>query len=295
MKEAFIDTRFNEKSRGLIKTANAIIAEYAGQGFQLTLRQLYYQFVSRAVIENTERSYKNLGSLISDARMAGEIDWNAIEDRTRNLRGRSHWDSPVDIAETCVSAYFKDRWEGQKNRIEVWVEKEALAGVADAACHPIDVPYFCCKGYTSQSEMYGAAQRLLAYKRRGQKPVIIHLGDHDPSGIDMSRDIQERLHILTRGCDVEFHRIALNMNQIKQYNPPPNPAKMTDSRFKAYRRKHGESSWELDALEPKLLVELIQGKAKGYINQRVLNQVISEEEEGKDALRRAVDTLREEE
>ncbi len=291
MKEQFKDIRFSVKSLGLINTANEIVDEYSAQGFSLTLRQLYYQFVSRDIIENTERSYKNLGATINDGRLAGLIDWSAIEDRTRNLRANQHWDSPGQIARTCVRAYYKDHWENQSHRIEVWVEKEALSGVAEAACLPLDVPFFCCKGYTSQSEMYAAAQRLIGYDGSGHTAVIIHLGDHDPSGIDMSRDIEERLGMFTAGQDLEFKRIALNMDQIEEYAPPPNPAKISDSRFDSYQAKFGGKSWELDALEPKVLVDMIQAEINQYRKPGRWGQVEAEQAAGQEKLRRMADKL----
>jgi hypothetical protein len=291
MREKFKTIRFSDKSLALIETANNIVAEYARQGFDLTLRQLYYQFVSRAAIENTERSYKNLGAVINDGRVAGMIDWNAIEDRTRNLRGNQHWDSPGQIARTCVNAFYKDHWANQEYRVEVWVEKEALAGVAQSACLPLDVPFFCCKGYTSQSEMYSAAQRLIRYRKEEKRPVIIHLGDHDPSGIDMSRDIQDRLELFTRYAPLEFKRIALNMPQIEQYRPPPNPAKITDSRFEDYQGRFGDKSWELEALEPKILVSLITKEVEKYRDMNRWDDVEEDQLRGKDKLRKMADKL----
>jgi len=104
--------------------------------------------------------------------------------------------------------------------------------------------------------MWNAAVRLSKYIKKGQAPIVIHLGDHDPSGIDMSRDIRERLKMFAfQG--IEVNRIALNMKQIEEYNPPPNPAKMDDSRYAGYVDIYGENSWELDALNPEVLEELI--------------------------------------
>ena len=95
--EAFIDKKFAASSLAIIEQANTIIGEYAAQGFKLTLRQLYYQFVARDLLANTQRSYKRLGNIISEARLAGRVDWNAIEDRTRNLESNPHWDDPAAI------------------------------------------------------------------------------------------------------------------------------------------------------------------------------------------------------
>ncbi len=142
-------------------------------------------------------------------------------------------------------------------------EKDALVGIAERICRKLDVSYFSCRGYTSQSEMWAAGMRLKEYaEERGQTPVIIHLGDHDPSGIDMSRDITDRLELFMGG--MEINRIALNMDQVRKYNPPPNPAKITDSRAEGYIKKHGRESWELDALDPKVLTDLIEKTVLSY-------------------------------
>lgn len=263
MKYRYQAKRFNRDSLEVIHWANSIITEYAEAGYRLTLRQLYYQFVSRDLLPNTQQSYKRLGGIISDGRLAGLIDWEAIEDRTRNLSTNSHWEDPSSIVSACAEQFQLNKWEGQPNRVEVWVEKEALAGVLSVACSELDVPFFACKGYTSQSEMYRAGRRLAGYRASGAKPVVIHLGDHDPSGIDMTRDVRERLELLSEG-PVKVVRIALNLDQVQQYNPPPNPAKLTDTRAGDYVAKFGRQSWELDALPPRVLVELVSSTVLNY-------------------------------
>lgn len=261
----YLEFNFRPASVALIDTANRIIAEYQDQGFDLTLRQLYYQFVARDIIPNTQASYKNLGSLINDARLAGLIDWLAIVDRTRELRRLSHWAGPEDIIATCAEQFHLDKWENQTYRPEVWIEKDALVGVFERVCHELDVPLLSCRGYTSQSEMWGAAQRMLRYKSKGQGPMVFHFGDHDPSGKDMSRDIMDRLALFTGG-KVTFERLALNMNQVEQYHPPPNPAKITDSRADGYIAEFGNESWELDALEPAVLEALVRAAIEAIVD-----------------------------
>ncbi|MGW2220122.1 hypothetical protein ACWCSD_34480 [Nonomuraea sp. NPDC001684] len=254
-RRCYIPKKFNTTHLDIIDKANAICADYQRQGFDLTLRQLYYQFVARGWLENSQKKYKWLGEIVSDARLAGAMDWDYIVDRTRNLRGLPHWNDPSHIIDSVAYSYRTERWANQDHRIEVWIEKDALVGVIANVCQRHDVDYFSCRGYTSISEVHQAAQRLIRYNRRGQKPVILHLGDHDPSGVDMTRDIRERLELF--GADVEIIRIALNMDQVEQYNPPPNPAKMSDSRSGRYVIEHGYSSWELDALDPTTLDALI--------------------------------------
>lgn len=255
---------FSASSQAIITRANSILEEYAAQGFDLTLRQLYYQFVARGIIANKDKEYKKLGGIVSDARLAGLIDWDYIVDRTRNMRQNGHWSSPQSIIESCARAYQTDKWDPQPNYVEVWIEKDALVGVIQGVCSQEDVPYFSCRGYTSQSEMWSAAMRLVNRQGEGRECHIIHLGDHDPSGIDMTRDIQDRLRLFCAGHSASWHltvhRIALNMDQVEQYNPPPNPAKVTDSRSGPYIERYGDESWELDALEPSVLVDLIRDK-----------------------------------
>lgn len=284
MKIKYINKRFNASSLKVIENANTIIEEYTAQGYELTLRQLYYQFVSRDLIPNSQKEYKKLGAIINDARLAGEISWQAIVDRTRNLEGNSHFDSPSDIIERCADWYQRDKWANQENRVEVWIEKDALVGIAERICRQLDVSYFSCRGYTSQSEMWAAAMRLKRFAtRHDQTPVIIHLGDHDPSGIDMSRDIADRLELFMGGMEV--NRIALNMNQVRKYNPPPNPAKITDSRAVGYIKLHGHESWELDALDPKVLSALIEKTVLSYRDDEKWDEATELENEHKERLR----------
>jgi hypothetical protein len=263
-KTEYVPKRFSAEHLGIIDQADAICQQYQAQGLDLTLRQLYYQFVSRDLIPNTLQSYKRLGGIINDARLAGLIDWYHMVDRTRNLAGNSHWNDPAQVIRATQHAYLVDRWANQPVRLEVWVEKDALSGVISRPCRLADVDYFACKGYTSQSEMWSAAMRLKRYERTGQQTRIIHLGDHDPSGIDMTRDIQDRLR--TFGARTEVKRVALNMDQVDQYNPPPNPAKITDSRAADYIDRFGHESWELDALEPTVMGQLIQEQVDAVLD-----------------------------
>lgn len=271
------------QSLELIGIAEQICSSYQAQGYDLTLRQLYYQFVSRDVIPNNQRQYKMLGNVIDRARRAGYLDWNYIVDRTRNLMGFATYDSPADLIAEQEYMFHRDLWESQDYRIEVWVEKEALAGVIGRASGSYACDYFSCRGYVSQSEMHAAAKRHQRYERQGQDVVVLHLGDHDPSGIDMSRDIQDRLSFF--GANTVVERIALNMDQVEEYGPPPNPAKLTDSRVEEYIARYGEESWELDALDPATLNALINEHIERYLNPSLYQDALNEESRGRDLLR----------
>lgn len=290
----YANKNFTVGTMAVIDQANQIIRQYADGGYDLTLRQLFYQFVSRDLLPNTQKSYKRLGSIINDARMAGLIDWFTIVDRTRSLRGNSHWESPSSIVESCAQQFRIDKWAAQPYRPEVWIEKDALVGVIERVCTKLDIDYFSCRGYTSQSEMWAASQRLVRYCRSGQTPLIIHLGDHDPSGIDMTRDVAGRLDTFMRYEGVrpcEVRRIALNMPQIEKFRPPPNPAKLTDSRARDYVLQHGYDSWELDALDPPVLSQLVEDTVLSVRDDALWNDKLAEERHGRRLLQKIADDL----
>jgi len=270
MKQKYKHTRFTASSVRVIEHANTIISDYMAQGYTLTLRQLYYQFVSRDLIPNSQKEYKRLGSIVNDARLAGLIDWDAIEDRTRNVRGVTTWTSPASILEGAASQYKIDPWLDQDNYCEVWIEKDALVGVIEPVCNKYRVDYFACRGYTSQSEQRAAGRRFRSKINNDKKVTIFHLGDHDPSGIDMTRDNDDRLNMFIEefsgGNEFEIIRLALNMDQVRKYKPPPNPAKMTDARFGGYVQNFGNKCWELDALDPKVIGDLIEKNIKSLID-----------------------------
>lgn len=307
MKKMFREHRFNSSTLIVIEQTNRILVDYARKGYDLTLRQIYYQFVAHDLFPNDRRwrwtgtrwvkdpngtknatpNYKWLGDIIDKGRLAGLIDWDHIEDRTRNLKGRSSWGSPVSMIGSAFEGYHRDRWHDQPVRVELWVEKEALVGIFSRICHKWDVDFFACRGYVSQSEMYRAAMRHRVYNDKGQKVIVLHFGDHDPSGIDMTRDIEDRLHMF--GASVEVRRMALNMDQVKEYDPPPNPAKQTDSRFDGYVDRFGDESWELDALNPEALVALVEGAINEYRDTEAWTETVEEEIDGRTWLKVARD------
>ena len=267
MKDRFIDKQFRKKSIERIQQINAIINEYMKSGYSLTIRQVYYQLVSRDIIPNKQSEYGKISALVTDARRAGLIDWDAIEDRTRYIRRRNHYTSPGEAVRDSAYMYGTDLWSDQEHYVEVWVEKDALIGIVQQAAARYDVTSFSCRGYTSDSAIYSAAQRIRAQIDAGKKPVILHLGDHDCSGVDMSRDILERLELFARKPGmIDLHRIALNMDQIQTFKPPVNPAKESDSRYAAYVSRYGVNSWELDALPPEVLTQIIEDNILKHMN-----------------------------
>jgi len=287
MKQAYITKRFNRSSIEIISTAEQICQEYAARGLGLTLRQLYYQFVARGYLPNRDTEYKRLGSIVADARLAGLIDWDHIEDRTRFLRGVTTWSSPNQILRAVASQFQTNRWRGQTEHVEVWIEKDALVGVIQNPCSRWHVDYFACRGYASASEVRAAGVRFAHHERMGRHTTVIHLGDHDPSGIDMTRDLEDRLRLF--GSRVDVRRIALNMDQVEQYAPPPNPAKLTDSRATGYIAEYGRESWELDALDPTVIQDLVEREILARLDMDEWNRVEAEDLAVREVLGRLAD------
>jgi len=282
-KIAYIQKNFRSTTLQIIMDAEAILEEYKRQHLTMTLRQLYYQFVSRDLLpekwidpktgsKNNIKSYNNIGSILNDARLAGMIDWELMKDATRQAVQWQTWDSPHQRIRAAALVYNIDKWSNQEQLPEVWVEKDSLAAVVRRACMPLEVAYFSCRGYTSQTAMWEAGQRLIATIQSGQIPVIIHLGD-----------IEDRLRMFINESEdgdlLEFRRIALNMDQIKLYNPPSDPAKITDSRSPEYIEKYGTSSWELDALDPTVMVQLITDEIMPIRDEDLYQERCDQEEE----------------
>lgn len=290
----YVPKRLSAAHSEVVEKVNEILETYAEAGYDLTLRQVYYQFVSRGWIPNRDTEYKRLGSIISDARLAGLVPWNRIVDRTRNLRGIYHVDDVEQAIAETAEQFAIDSWEDQPTRVEVWVEKDALVGVIGQAAGRWDVNYFSCRGYTSQSEIWAAAMRHVRYLKAGQNVHVLHLGDHDPSGLDMTRDIRERLELfayqhVAAWSRITVDRIALNYDQVEEYDPPPNPAKLTDSRGAGYVAEHGSSSWELDALEPTVLDGLIDGAIAEIVDMDLLDEKRRSQETERDRLQAVSD------
>jgi hypothetical protein len=308
-KAAYRAVTFSAEGAAVVRTAEQILGEYSAAGYEMTLRGLYYQLVRRDLFPprrrfwwdtagrqfvrdpdgsnpdstpNAQPNYKWLVSLMTDARDGGLIDWGHLQDNERSLRGGDWGDfSPEDAMANLAAGYRLTHWEGQPEMVEVWVEKQALANVVSRACGRWDVPFMACKGYMSASEMHAAARRLARYERAGQATTVLHLGDHDPSGVDMSRDIADRLALY--GSSARVERIALNRDQITD-DLPPAPAKITDSRAAPYIAEYGEDSWELDAMEPAVMDALIERHILAHLDQPMYAARVHREESEREGL-----------
>jgi len=290
MKQQYLQQKnWTGKKRIVFDNIVTIVEEFQDQGYRMTLRQLYYQLVSRDIIANQQSEYAKLSTLLTEARMYGLIDWDFIEDRIRVPKKASEWGDINELVDNAISQYRRDRWIGQEYYIEVWVEKDALSGVLEPITRRYHVTLMVNRGYSSASAMHDASLRLREKEKEGKKTIILYLGDHDPSGMDMVRDIRERLGIFQ--SDVEVKRIALNMDQIDRFNPPPNPAKITDPRANKYIAEFGNTSWELDALSPRDLNDLLDNEIRDLLDIDLYNRVCRLEQFERDELSQVTETI----
>ena len=319
----------------------AVLDQFSKAGFKLTLRQLYYQLVAKEWIPNHLNVYKRLSGILDDLRYGGVVDWNAIEDRGRvPILSYSVRDIEHALSDTA-NQYRLNRQEGQEIMIELWTEKDAISGILRRAIDPYHIRLVVNKGYSSSSAMHRAYQRFVTKINMGRKVKILYFGDFDPSGLDMIRDIRDRisyflayglhldiedkvqrwweedgvqmyhgfgdeqfeqdldvllnsshytsrrydkadnrwykqrtLHFLRETETFEVIPVGLTMEQIELYNPPPNPAKMTDSRAPEYVELYGYESWEVDALSPQVMMGIVRTNVEGLIDMNQFKNMV---------------------
>ncbi len=169
----------------------------------------------------------------------------------------------------------------------MWVEKDAIANVLSPIANDFHISLLVNRGYSSQSAMYEASKRFLRAAEAGKKLRLFYLGDHDPSGEDMVRDIRDRLEMFGVP-DLKVVKVALTMDQIKQHNPPPNPAKITDARAKGYIEKYGEFSWEVDALPPEVLDQIIRAELNRAVDHEAMRAIKAQEKQDKKLIEAAM-------
>jgi len=322
----------------------SVVNDYSKQGYCLTLRQVYYQLVSKNVIPNDDVAYGKLSSLLDDCRYSGLIDWNAIEDRGRVPYTPYFEYSVSDAIERTKDSYSLDKRQEQPVYIELWSEKDAISNILKQAVRDYTITVGINKGFTSSTAIYDAYNRFTSkILEEGKKVVVLYFGDHDPSGLDMVRDIRDRLEFMMstganayyfrkkwdqmyedgevedaevdliskhddlRDKDREAYRnkekgkegnfshlitaivreffevrqIGLTREQVRKFNLPPNPAKITDPRAKKYIAKYGSISWEVDALRPMDIKDIITSSLEDLIDWDILANIKEREQEDK--------------
>ncbi len=273
MKEKFKELQLSKANQDKLLLINGIISEYQEGGYRLTLRQLYYQLVSRDIIPNEPSEYGKLSRVLKEGRMAGVVDWDAIEDRLRVPSSPPSWNTPREALDMLARIYQRPRMEDQETYLEVWVEKDALSGVLSRVTRRYHIPIMVNRGYSSVTAMHDAWERFDAF----DQVKVIYLGDYDPSGLDMIRDIRDRITEFGKHFYFEVLPVALTWEQIEEYVPPPNPAKLSDPRAKDFIAMYGSQSWEVDALRPEVLDALLDEAIRDNIDTDLYDATLNQE------------------
>jgi hypothetical protein len=314
----------------LVQAIIQITNRYMNQGDVLSLRQLYYQLVAAEIIPNHDKVYKKIGEIKDDCCYCGLLDWDAFEDRGRKPFLPYYNEDIQDAINDAVSHFRLDRQRNQNVHVEIWSEKDAISSILSSVTSKYHVRLVVNKGYISSSAIYAAYVRFIGEIAQGKQVKILYFGDHDPSGLDMIRDINDRVLMMCsqgvrkreleelieewrienqdeamqtcqdNGYFIEedgdqfyfmdkafFHNhfeivpVGLTMEQIKAYNPPPNPAKITDPRAKDYIKKFGNVSWEVDALTPEMMREIVTAGIEKHIDKNLFSIMLEKEKADK--------------
>lgn len=239
----------------MIEMVREVLGQYS---FKPTVRQVYYRLVSPPyqIIENKTSVYKYYDAQMVRARERSDIPRDAFTDTSRRTLGGDYgYRSPEEFKQALIEAaqpenYTRPMWGTQPAIVEVWVEKDALAVLLNSVAEQYRVPVLASRGYSPFTLLDKAVERFL--EKGG---VILDFRDHDPSGLDMGRDVVDRLE--RYGGKFRYRRVALNYDHVKSFNLAPNPTKQADPRAKGYVAQYGDECWELDALPPDELNRIV--------------------------------------
>ena len=284
MKEQYKDITIRTKTRQRIEQVNEILEEYSRQGFSMTIRQLYYQMVSRGVIAFDNREYEKLVSLITKGRDAGLIDWNHITDRARAVYGSETYDSPKAALKEAARLYREDLWRDMPARPLIAYEKAGLAQIIERATDDYNVDHFSTRGECSITWLHKLS--------KGYYTHIFYLGDHDGHGVQISDGLKERLALYSYG-DIVFERIGISLEQGEAIHAPKIELKKGTNRTLGfdYVKRFGVSyGYEIDAFSPTQLSEIIRKAIESVIDldPATWQKAIQKQEDGKKAILKAV-------
>ncbi|MHB8522190.1 MAG: hypothetical protein ACYDH9_15725 [Limisphaerales bacterium] len=234
-----------------------------GEDGQITIRHLFYRLVGLRVIEKTEQAYKGLCSHLSKWRRSEAIPWSAFSDSTRWHIQNNTFDGVQDALKNTVENYRRNLWDTQPFYLEVWVEKDAIAGIVSDTANTFGVPVFVARGFASLSSLYSAANTFRQATDAGKTAVIYHLGDYDPSGFaagdSMLRAFRDDFKV-----DLQFIRAAVTKEQIEEMNLPTRPVKTSDSRAAKWQ---GGECVELDTMPPGEIRALVESCILQHIDR----------------------------
>lgn len=268
------------RTRVEMETIREAISDVLTADNPMTVRQVFYQLVSKRVIEKTEAEYKQtIGRVLTEMRRAGEIPFGWIADNTRWMRKPRTYDSIWHMLELTRDTYRRALWNDQTDYVEIWLEKDALAGVLCEETGQWDVPLMVTRGYPSVSYLHEAAETI---SEQGKPTFIYYFGDHDPSGRDITRATECGLREFAPEAEIYFQRVAVTPQQIASLGLPTRPTKVTDSRSKNFE---GESV-EVDAIPSAQLRNMVRHCIERHIDPDALSRTQMVEQEERKTLER---------
>ncbi len=281
--------KLHKKSLELLTQVQQIIESY---DFALTLRQIYYQLVSKQIIPNEQKYYGKLSRLCVIGRDEGVLPEDAFVDRLREVDKPNSWNDINDFIDTVKRAYRKDKWKDQNNYVEIWTEKDALRGVVSPITHEYDVSLLVVRGQVSRTAIYESYDRFAQMIEEDKKCYLFYFGDFDPSGISIYRSLMERLKNYGEyGETINFKRVALTPEQVKKHRLPQDPAKTSDPNYKKFVYQYGDNVVELDSLPPDVLRDLIRKSIESKVDKELLAQVQEIEEDEKIQLKQLINQI----
>jgi len=242
---------------------------------------LFYRLVGLRVIEKTEQAYKGLCSHLSKWRRSEEIPWSAFADNTRWHIRQETFNGIHDALKNTVESYRRNLWSTQTFYLEVWVEKDAIAGIVANTANSFGVPVFVARGFASLSSLYSAANTFREATDAGKTAVIYQLGDYDPSGVAAADSVLRAFRDDFK-VDLEFIRVAVTEEQIRRLDLPTRPVKTSDSRAATWE---GGECVELDSMPPAEIRQLVESCIVQHIDAHEWKTLQKTEELERETLR----------
>jgi len=250
---------------------NSAIVQVLEEIQPATVRQCYYQLVSRGKIAKTEQEYKTVVRLLGNLRREGFVPFDWIADNTRWMRKPDSYRGIGHLLRDTAALYRRDLWQNQSEYVEIWLEKDALSGVLYDVTAEYDVPLMVTRGYPSLTFLHASAESIAAE----DKPAhLYYFGDFDPSGLDIPRKVEATIREFAPTANIEFERVAVTEAQIRHMALPTRPTKKTDSRSKDF----GDESVEVDAIPPATLRAMVEKRITSHIDQKALSVLRASEQ-----------------
>ncbi len=277
----------SRRTRDDITTIKDAIKEVLANDHPQTVRQVFYQLVTRDMIEKTEKEYQQVViRLLTDLRLSGAVPFRWIVDSSRITHETQTFDSVADAVQDTAKVYRRSALRDSDVYLEVWVEKEALAGIVYDAASYFDVPVIVSKGMPSLTQLHGSFQNIYRAADAGKCSFIYQFGDHDPTGALSPEVIESRIAWFCERADCAMptvERCAITREQIKQFRLPTRPTKRFGNTHAANFK--GDSV-ELDALPSNVLRKLVSDCIERHISSRDVDILREAEESERELLKR---------